>query len=576
MAAKLYTQHHLKEITSCMNRKSVIPIFLERTNQSFTTLSLLKMPFSKKWILAVISLAFTTTAFGAPDCKCRPNDGCWPSHYIWQALNTSISGKLIKPVPAAINLTACSVVVSKLSNEELVRDDPIALDSPSSTDYGCPPIDFSAGGLITGNCTMGDAPRQGIAFKQRYTSSNNCQKPVWDGSAFKIAGGYIWEEVYAEAEKENVIVVGGSDPTVGAIGGWAQGGGHSPASRDYGLGVQQILEAEVVLTNGSLITASACENQDLFAIRGGGGGTYGLVVSTTVKAYPMKHIVAQVLNVSPLTDTYIPVFMDALTLIYSEYPDLNDAGFSGYGTWGVQSPLIAIGNSTTGYNHRLGAFGRSIGDAKMSFEPLMLKLAQFNASLSVSATYTSFPTYADYYSALAVSRYGAGDAYVLGSRLFDRKALTASTRDLKEMLNVVAGSSGQLTRTTVCLVSGGQVFVSDHTAGFNPAWRSSYVHQMVRRGWSAGTDAAVAQEINDEMLYAKAGAMKKLAPDTGCYMNECDARDPDYLKDFYGQSLSRLEEVKRAYDPHDVFYCPTCVGSNRWKLEANGTLCRNV
>jgi hypothetical protein len=301
-----------------------------------------------------------------------------------------------------------------------------------------------------------------------------------------------------------------------------------------------------------------------------------VVVSTTVKAHPMKHIVAQVLNVSPLTDAQIPEFMDALTPIYSEYPDLNDAGFSGYGTWGVQSPLIKIGNSTTGYNHRLGAFGRSIDDAKMTFEPLMLKLAQFNASLSISATYTSFPTYAAYYAALAVSRYAAGDAYVLGSRLLNRKALTASMKDLKEMLSVVAGSSGQLTHTTVCLVSGGQVFVPDYTSALNPAWRSSYVHQMVRRGWSAGTDAAAAQEIKDEMLYVKAGAMKKLAPDTGCYMNECDARDPDYLKDFYGQSLSRLEEAKRAYDPHDVFYCPTCVGSNRWKLEANGTLCRKV
>ncbi|KAM3075971.1 hypothetical protein ACMFMG_006516 [Clarireedia jacksonii] len=534
---------------------------------------------------------------------------------IWKAYQTNPSSD------------SCSIIVSKLSDEELVRNDPIALDVPSNTNYGCPPIDFSTGVVTTGNCTIGDAPRyvvnattsddiskgiefarkhnirlvirntghdglgrstgygslelwiryfrQGIIFQQRYTSSNNCRKTVWNGSAFKIAGGYIWEEVYAEAEKRNVIVVGGSDPTVSSIGGWAQGGGHSPASRDYGLGVQQILEAEVVLANGSLVTANACENPDLyFAIRGGGGGTYGVVLSTTVKAHPTKNIVAQVLNVSPLTDAQIPEFIDALTLIYSEYPDLNDAGFSGYGIWGVQSPLIAIGNSTTGYNHRLGAFGKSINDTQIIFEPLMSRLVQFNASLSISTTYTSFPTYAAYYAALGVSKYGAGNTFALGSRLFDRKAMTASMKDLKEMLSVVAGSSGQLTQTTVCLVSGGLVFVPDHTSGLNPAWRSSYVHQMVIYGWSVGTDVATVQEIKDEILYTKAGAMKKLAPDTGCYMNECDARDPDYLTDFYGHSLSRLEEVKKAYDPYDVFYCPTCVGSNRWKLEANGTLCR--
>jgi hypothetical protein len=82
-------------------------------------------------------------------------------------LNASVSGKLIKPVPAGIvcypgplqNLTACSIAVSRLSDEELVRNDPIALDIPINTDYGCPPIDFSAGGVAAGNCTIGDAPR---------------------------------------------------------------------------------------------------------------------------------------------------------------------------------------------------------------------------------------------------------------------------------------------------------------------------------------------------------------------------------------------------------------------------------
>lgn len=70
--------------------------------------------------------------------------------------------------------------------------------------------------------------------------------------------------------------------TVGCLGGWMQGGGHSPATHDFGLGADQVLEAQVVLANGKIVTASPCQNSDLlFAIRGGGGGTYGVVVSTT-------------------------------------------------------------------------------------------------------------------------------------------------------------------------------------------------------------------------------------------------------------------------------------------------------
>ena len=48
-----------------------------------------------------------------------------------------------------------------------------------------------------------------------------------------------------------------------------QGGGHSPATHDFGLGADQVLEAQVVLASGEIVTASACQNQDLFfAIRG--------------------------------------------------------------------------------------------------------------------------------------------------------------------------------------------------------------------------------------------------------------------------------------------------------------------
>ena len=120
---------------------------------------------------------------------------------------------------------------------------------------------------------------------------------------------------------------------MGCIGGWAQGGGHSPASRQFGLGADQILEAQVVLASGNIVTANACHNSDLFfAIRGGGGGSYGVVISTTVKAYPTTPVVAQVFAMAPLTDGNIPQFMDALATIYGSYPDLNDGGFSGYGS----------------------------------------------------------------------------------------------------------------------------------------------------------------------------------------------------------------------------------------------------
>ena len=57
----------------------------------------------------------------------------------------------------------------------------------------------------------------------------------------------------------------------------------SPA---YGLAVDNLLEVDVVLANGNLVTANKCLNQDLFwALRGGGGGTYGIVTRAVHKAH---------------------------------------------------------------------------------------------------------------------------------------------------------------------------------------------------------------------------------------------------------------------------------------------------
>lgn len=75
-------------------------------------------------------------------------------------------------------------------------------------------------------------------------------------------------DIYTVAASNNVTVVGGADPNVG-IGGWLTGGGHSPVSSKYGLGVDQVLEIEAVVANGTLLTVNEDSNPDLFwALRG--------------------------------------------------------------------------------------------------------------------------------------------------------------------------------------------------------------------------------------------------------------------------------------------------------------------
>lgn len=72
--------------------------------------------------------------------------------------------------------------------------------------------------------------REGITYRDSYAAGCDSCNTTWKGAALTIGGGYTWEDAYAEAKARGVVVVGGGTPSVGAIGGWMQGGGHGPVS----------------------------------------------------------------------------------------------------------------------------------------------------------------------------------------------------------------------------------------------------------------------------------------------------------------------------------------------------------
>lgn len=150
----------------------------------------------------------------------------------------------------------------------------------------------------------------------------------------------------------------------------------------------------------------------------------------------------------------------------------------------------------------------------------------------------------EYYSTLSGGQSAVGTSAAGGSRFLPRHALNSPR--LSTMLNITAGLPGQFTQNNICLVSGGQVFkdASDPNSGVNPAWRKSYVHNIVARGWAPGSSAAEIAAVYKDIGDVKVGAMRDLTPDTGCYMNEADRFDEKYLQDFYGESLDKLQAVK--------------------------------
>ncbi|KXG47233.1 FAD-binding, type 2 [Penicillium griseofulvum] len=569
-------------------------------------------------------LAFAGIGYASQTaCKCTPEDSCWPSVDTWNALNKTVSGKLIHNLPVAIscypgpyqNAQECADVYSQWSNSTWQELSPVGYMYP--TDVSCPAVDLSSG-QTPGTCTLGPAPvytinatepaqlaagvafaqknnvrlvvrntghdmlgksegygalqiwikyiQKGIDFHETYTPSDKCASNDWKGSAMTIGGGYVWEDAYNVAFKRNVVIVGGGDPTVGCIGGYTQGGGHSPASRDYGLAADQVLEAQVVLASGSIVTANACQNSDLyFAIRGGGGGSYGVVTSMTVKVYPSKPVVAQSLMISPIKSDDINPLLEAVTDVHAQYPDIMDGGFSGYGSWSVNSPMKLFGDENVGYTHAVAIMGKSMADAQEIFEPLLKTLQKYNGtSLSVSVSWFEFPSYAAYYKAMSGMKQPVGGANsALTSRMMGKTALTSSRTRLRSMIGVIGGKPAEYTINNVELVGGGKVLTdgSDKYSAVNPAWRSTYIVSVVARGWA---DESTAQAVKNDVTYNKGGAMSVLTPTLGSYLNEADRNDPLWAVNFYGVNYLRLALIKKKYDPTGLFYCPTCVGSPSW------------
>lgn len=102
-----------------------------------------------------------------------------------------------------------------------------------------------------------------------------------------VEAGNTFGDIYPKLESVGMHLPGGGCPTV-SVAGYMQGGGYSLTSRCFGINSDLVLEVSMVLADGTYITANENTNQDLFwAVRGGTGGNFGVLVSITYKIFPL-------------------------------------------------------------------------------------------------------------------------------------------------------------------------------------------------------------------------------------------------------------------------------------------------
>lgn len=107
----------------------------------------------------------------------------------------------------------------------------------------------------------------------------------------QVESGCTWGEVDHATHVFGLAVPSGIISTTG-VAGLTLGGGHGYLTRKFGLTIDNLLEADLVLADGSFVTVNADENEDLYWAIRGGGGNFGVVTSFTFKAYPVSTVYA--------------------------------------------------------------------------------------------------------------------------------------------------------------------------------------------------------------------------------------------------------------------------------------------
>lgn len=387
---------------------------------------------------------------------------------------------------------------------------------------------------------------------------------IYNGPAVKVGPGVQAWEADEAAALHNLRVLSGTCPTVSVGGGYSQGGGHSLLTSKYGLSADNVLEWEVVLADGSHVVATPTSHTDLYwALSGGGGGTYAVVVSMTVKAFPETST-----GITAAAMTYTSegisqdTFWEGVTAFHNHFPEWVDAG--GVVAYSILNNLF--------YLRPLTVPDKTADEVRALVAPFTAELDALKITYDLNiTTFSNFvDLFGNFYGPLPFGPYPS--AQVQGGRLIPRSLITSNrSAELSSVIRDVTASGDFMMIGVGVNVS--QLPVAPNSV--NPYWRDTILHNTIQSGWDFSFSWESQLEKENLVTNTWVPAMEKLTPgDTATYLNEGDPHQPNWKSAYYGVNYDKLRAIKRKYDPYDVFYAPTAVGSDEWVVGGDGRLCK--
>ena len=315
--------------------------------------------------------------------------------------------------------------------------------------------------------------------------------------------------------------------------------------------------------------ANAYQNSDLFwAMRGGGGGTFGVVTSVTVRTFPEVPVLVYNLNITAVQGD--PKFWEAWSEFHAALPSLNDAGGSGYYFTVPNFPLNAK-TSVSSFISLLMFPGKTdAAEIDKLYQPLKSKLQQLQG-IQVQNTSFPFPTMNSTIFTLLLNGKNAdstGSIVMLGSRLFSKDLL--SSKDGADRLTDAWKSIKMDPYDQILghVVAGGAVAANGEKidSAVNPAWRKTVTHMVYSRNWEANATLAQQSAIIKNMTEIEIPILRSVEGEDrmGAYLNEANAYEDGFQQSFWGDHYPRLYSIKQKWDPAGLFISRKGVGSEDW------------
>jgi FAD/FMN-containing dehydrogenase len=339
--------------------------------------------------------------------------------------------------------------------------------------------------------------------------------------------------IYAGLKPHNVAISAGRCPTV-AVGGLVLGGGIGFSSRKMGLTCDHLVAAEMVTADGRLLSCSRRENSDLFwALRGGGGGNFGVCTSYTFATNPVADVSLYDITWEWADAAAVfEAFQQVMQRAPAEFSARLGVGVAGNPRRGGKGPPT------------ISALGQYFGPKHELIDLLApaMRAGRIKQQLIARRTFWQAKDYF-FHTTPRI-------AYEVKSAYLDRPLNGTGVDVLLRALERWPGSHNEDGAGAALFAMGGAInrvpagatgFVHRNAFGLlatETEWTPRDSPRTVSRG------LAWIEQLADGLRPHTSGA---------AYQNFIDRAQPNWRSAYYGANFKRLTEIKRRYDSANVF-----------------------